>query len=69
MSGAKLFHFNEIPTIDRGVGIHSTPRIVGATGAKSFSSGMTTFPPGASIAVHTHNTDEQVTLLEGEGIA
>ena len=40
-----------------------------ATGAKVFSSGVTTFPPSASIAVHTHNTDEQVPLLEGEGIA
>ena len=69
MSKARLLHFNEIPTIDRGAGIYSTPLIVEATGATSFSSGMTTFPPGASIAVHTHNTDEQVTLVEGEGIA
>ena len=69
MSGARLLHFKEIKTIDRGAGIYSTPLIVEATGATSFSSGITTFPPGASIAEHTHNTDEQVTLLEGEGIA
>ena len=68
MSEARLLRFNEIPQIDRGRGIYSTPLMVEATGAKVFSSGVTTFPPGESIAVHTHNTDEQVTLLEGEGL-
>ncbi len=58
MSGARILHFKEIQTIDRGGGIYSTPLILEATGASSFSSGMTTFPPGASIAEHTHNTDE-----------
>ncbi len=68
MSDAKLMRFNEIPQIDRGRGITSTPLVVEAPGAKVFSSGVTTFPPGEAIAVHTHNTDEQVTLLEGEGL-
>ena len=68
MSKAKLMRFSEIPQIDRGRGITSTPLVVEATGAKVFSSGVTTFPRGESIAVHTHNTDEQVTLLEGEGL-
>jgi quercetin dioxygenase-like cupin family protein len=31
--------------------------------------GVTTFPPGASIRLHSHNTIEQVTVIEGEGIA
>jgi quercetin dioxygenase-like cupin family protein len=31
--------------------------------------GITTFPPGTSIPIHCHNTTEQVTLIEGEGIA
>jgi quercetin dioxygenase-like cupin family protein len=31
--------------------------------------GITTFPPGTSIPIHCHNTVEQVTLIEGEGIA
>ena len=69
MSEAKVMRFNEIPRVDRGEGIYSTPLMVEATGAKVYSSGVTTFPPGAAIALHTHNTDEQVTLLEGEGIA
>ena len=68
MNKARLMRFSEIPQIDRGRGITSTPLVVEATGAKVFSSGVTTFPRGESIAVHTHNTDEQVTLLEGEGL-
>jgi quercetin dioxygenase-like cupin family protein len=31
--------------------------------------GVTSFPPGTSIRLHSHNTIEQVTVLEGEGIA
>ena len=68
MSKARLMRFSEITQIDRGRGITSTPLVVEATGAKVFSSGVTTFPRGESIAVHTHNTDEQVTLLKGEGL-
>ena len=69
MSEARVLHFSDIPQIDRGGGIYSVPLVVEATGAKAFSSGVTTFPHGASIALHTHNTDEQVTLLEGEAVA
>ncbi len=28
--------------------------------------GIATFPPGTSIRLHSHNTIEQVTVLEGE---
>ena len=31
--------------------------------------GITSFPPGTSIPLHSHNTIEQVTVLEGEGEA
>jgi len=69
MSEAKVMHFDQIPEVDRGEGIFSKPLIVEGNGATSFSTGVTTFPAGASIAIHTHNADEQVTLLEGEGVA
>jgi quercetin dioxygenase-like cupin family protein len=36
---------------------------------QEFTMGVTTFPPGTSIRLHSHNTIEQVTVLEGEGIA
>ena len=69
MSEAVVLHFNQVPRVDRGGGIYSNPLVVEATGAKAFSSGITTFPPSATIALHTHNTDEQVTLLEGAAVA
>ena len=31
--------------------------------------GITSFPPGTSIRLHSHNTIEQVTVVEGEGVA
>ena len=67
MGDSKLMRWAEIPSVDRGEGITSKPLVGEATGAKVFSSGVTTFPPGAAIDLHTHNCDEQVTLLEGQG--
>ena len=69
MSEANLLHFDDIPQIERGGGIYSTPFFTKSNGATVFSSGTTTFPQGATIAEHTHNVVEQVVLLEGEGIA
>ena len=69
MREAWLLRFDQVAPIDRGAGIFSKPLVGEAQGSTLFSSGVTTFPPGASIALHTHNVDEQVTLLEGEGTA
>ena len=69
MSEARLLRFDEIAPVDRGGGIYTTPLIIESIGARTFSSGITTFPPGAAIALHTHNADEQVTILEGQGTA
>jgi quercetin dioxygenase-like cupin family protein len=30
--------------------------------------GMTVFPPGGGIALHTHNCEESVVILEGEAL-
>lgn len=69
MAEPRLLKFDQIPVVDRGEGINTTPLVGTAIGAKVFSSGITTFPPGGAIALHTHNVDEQVTVLEGEGEA
>lgn len=54
--------------VARGDGIEtvqfSNPPLDGQT----FIMGTTAFPPGASLREHSHNTVEQVTLLEGSGI-
>ena len=69
MSEAHLLRYDEVTTVERGGGITSKPLVGEPQGATVFCSGVTSFPPGASIPLHTHNTDEQVTLLEGEGTA
>ena len=69
MSEAHLLHFDDVPAMERGGGITGRPLIGEDQGSTTFCSGITSFPPGASIPMHTHNCDEQVTLLEGEGTA
>ena len=39
------------------------------TGAKHITSGVTRFEPGATIPLHYHNVEEQVTIIEGEAVA
>jgi len=66
---ARLIKFAEEDPLSRGQGIESirlTPKPLEGQG---FTMGVTTFPPGTSIRLHSHNTIEQVTILEGEGVA
>ncbi len=38
-------------------------------GAQSLTSGISQFAPGAAVPMHTHNCEEQVTIVEGSGVA
>ena len=64
----ELIKFTDQKQVERGDGIEtirlSNPPLPG----QSFIMGITSFPPGTSLARHSHNTVEQVTLLEGNGI-
>ena len=40
-----------------------------AVGAKSLTTGLTRFQPGARIRLHYHDCEEQVTIVEGKGVA
>ena len=64
---AKFIKLENQPQIDRGNGATTTPLILKESGARSFISGISTFQPGVVVPVHTHNTDEMVTVLEGAG--
>lgn len=66
---ARLIRFGEQESVDRGDGIESIRLTPSPLDGQDFSMGVTTFPPGASIRLHSHNTIEQVTVLEGEGVA
>lgn len=65
---ASILKIESIPQFQRGDGVITT-LLVGAERAPDtvFTSGLTSFPPGRSAPMHSHNCGEQVTLLEGEG--
>jgi quercetin dioxygenase-like cupin family protein len=66
---ARLIRFDEADRVARGDGIESVRLTPDPLPAQGFTMGVTSFPPGTSIRLHSHNTIEQVTVLEGEGIA
>ncbi len=66
MSRARVAKFAEIAVVPRGSGVETKPLLLESTGAQSFVSGISTFPVGAALKLHKHNTEEMVVLLEGE---
>ena len=67
MSNARIIRPQEVPPVDRGPGIKTHPMVGPNIGATSITNGMTHFEPGKGIPMHTHNVDESVTIMEGEG--
>lgn len=66
VSEPRILRFEEIQVIQRGGGVVTRPLAGSWIGAEGFTSGITTFPPGAAIKLHTHNVEETVTILDGE---
>lgn len=66
MSQAHILRIDSLPAIDRGNGIRTTPLVTQEIGSKGITTGITRFPAGAKVALHSHNCDEQVTILEGD---
>ena len=58
-----------MPVVDRGNGIQTTPLVTKELGSQHITTGITRFPVGAKVPMHSHNCDEQVTILEGEAEA
>ncbi|HUA03257.1 MAG TPA: cupin domain-containing protein [Solirubrobacteraceae bacterium] len=57
-----------VDQLDRGGGISTIPLVTHrSAGAPKIISGISTYPRGQGAPLHTHNCDEQVTLLEGTG--
>lgn len=69
MSKATIVKFDETATVSRGNGVESTPLITkGVYKDTLITTGITAFPPGNEVPFHSHNCDEQVTILEGAGV-
>ena len=64
----KIVHhlpFSKIPKISRGNGIVNHLIASKNIGASKIHSGITIIPPKTSVPAHSHNTEEQVTILKG----
>jgi mannose-6-phosphate isomerase-like protein (cupin superfamily) len=58
----------EAKILDRGSGIKTLPLVTQhSVDQPGFTTGISTYPKGLGAPLHSHNCDEQVTLLEGEG--
>jgi quercetin dioxygenase-like cupin family protein len=66
---AELIRYGDAQPVARGDGIESIPLTPQLLPGQEFRMGITSFPPGTGIPLHSHNTIEQVTVLEGEGEA
>jgi putative monooxygenase len=66
MAEAHILRIDSLPVIDRGNGIQTIPLVTKELGSKHLTTGITRFPVGAMVPMHSHNCDEQVTILEGE---
>jgi quercetin dioxygenase-like cupin family protein len=53
---------------DRGTGVKSRVLVSRQIGSENLTNGVTVFPPGAKIAIHWHNCDESVVILDGEAV-
>ena len=69
MAEAHILRIDSLPVVDRGNGIQTIPLVTKEIGSKHMTTGITRFPVGAKVPLHSHNCDEQVTILEGEAEA
>ena len=63
--GIHHLKFEDLPAVSRGNGIVNKPIAYKKIGAKSLHSGITHMPPKTKVPPHCHNTEEQVTVLQG----
>jgi quercetin dioxygenase-like cupin family protein len=57
--------YADLPQVERGIGIVNQPIASKEIGARSIHSGITVMPAHSAVPPHTHNAEEQVTILEG----
>ncbi len=64
-----IIKFDEIEVMDRGGAVRTWPLITTETsgGENNLATGISIYPVGAGAPLHSHNCDEQVLILEGEG--
>ena len=66
---AAILRPGEIAARERGGGARTIPLVNQLIGARSTLSGITEFGPDAAIALHFHNCEETVMVLDGAAVA
>ena len=59
---------SEQPLVQRGGGVTTIPLVSRGCGSTGVVNGITIFPPGQSIALHWHNCEESVMVLQGRAM-
>jgi putative monooxygenase len=63
-----VIRYEDVAEVDRGTGVKTRLLVHKDLGSKGLTNGITTFEPGAKIALHFHNCDESVVVVEGEAL-
>jgi len=64
-----VIRYDEIAVLDRGGAVRTWPLITtdNTSGSAKIATGISEYPVGSGAPFHSHNCDEQVLILEGEG--
>ena len=65
-SRAHVLRPDDLPSVDRGGGVRTVPLVTAKLGAGEFLNGITEFDPGTSLAMHSHDCEEAVVVIEGQ---
>jgi putative monooxygenase len=63
-----LLHPSDLPVTDRGGGNKTILLVSGRVGSRQMINGITVIAPGQAIALHMHNCEESVVVIEGKGV-
>lgn len=58
---------SEIAPRSRGGGVQTIPLVTRKVGSTSLINGITVIGPGSAVPMHSHNCEESVMVLSGEG--
>ena len=65
----EIVEYEKVAVVDRGNGVKTRLLVHKGIGSTQLTNGLTRFEPGAKIALHYHNCDESVVVVEGEAVA
>lgn len=66
--GVHILRMSQMKGIERGPGLRGMSLVNREMGAQNLTTGITEFQDGAAIALHSHNCEEQVTIIEGNAV-